>query len=287
MRRFIEMIRSNRVGQDPVAVLFHYLRGQMVNWVDGNDGPVHWVAGSHRGLQFLDKVEFPRKQKRYIFSPQFEIRYDTAFEEVMKGCADRSRDAENKTWISGDYLRGMVALHRLGFAHSWEAWHDGKLVGGAFGVQLGSMISCDSMFHRMSNASKAAYGQTLVHLQKRGFRIVDTNGVAAHQVNYGEEWVPHWRFEQLILECLRESPSLTDDRPCPPLPWEVRALLPALRPARVLVRRLPWRKPAKANGPGVAIPEESKGQAATDGARSSQSGAQPAAAAATAPGEGQ
>jgi leucyl/phenylalanyl-tRNA--protein transferase len=251
MRRFLEMIRSDTVGEDPVAFLFHYLRGQMVNWKDGNNGPVHWVAGSHRGLQFLDKVEFPRKQKRYIFSPQFEIRYDTAFEEVMKGCADRSRDVENKTWISGEYLRGMVALHKLGFAHSWEAWHDGKLVGGAFGVQLGSMISCDSMFHRMSNASKAAYGQTLVHLQKRGFKIVDTNGVAAHQVNYGEEWVPHWRFEQLILECLRESPSLTDDRPCPPLPWEVRALIPALRPARVLVKRLPWRKPAKANGPGA------------------------------------
>jgi leucyl/phenylalanyl-tRNA--protein transferase len=242
MSRFLDMLRSGRVTDDPVAVLFHYVRGHMVNWVNGTDGPVHWVAASHRGLQFLDKVEFPRKQKRYIFSPQFEIRYDTAFEEVIRGCADRSGNVQNETWIGDAYLRGMIALHRMGFAHSFEAWHEGKLVGGAFGVQLGSMISCDSMFHRMSNASKAAYGQTLVHLQKRGFRVVDTNGVANHQVNYGEEWVPHWRYERLILECLRESPTLTDARPNPALPWEVRALIPALRPTRMILRRLPFLK---------------------------------------------
>lgn len=70
----------------------------------------------------------------------------------------------------------------MGFAHSYEAWHEGKLAGGGFGVQLGALICCDSMFHRVSNASKAAYGQTLFHLQKRGFKIVDTNGVANYQV---------------------------------------------------------------------------------------------------------
>lgn len=254
MPRFLDMLRSGRVTDDPVAVLFHYVRGHMVNWVNGVDGPVHWVGGSHRGMQFLDKVEFPRKQKRYIFSPQFEIRYDTAFAEVIQGCADRSREVENKTWINDAYLRGMVALHKLGFAHSYEAWHEGKLVGGAFGVQLGSMISCDSMFHRMSNASKAAYGQTLVHLQKRGFKVVDTNGVANHLVNYGEEWIPQWRYERLILECLRESPSLTDARPCPPLPWEVRALIPALRPARIVLHRLPFLKGTKMAADPTATP---------------------------------
>jgi leucyl/phenylalanyl-tRNA--protein transferase len=267
MRRFLDMIRSGRVSADPISVLFHCVRGHMVNWVDGNNGPVHWVGGSHRGLQFLDKVEFPRKQKRYIFSPQFEIRYDTAFEEVIRGCADRSRDIENKTWISEEYIRGMVALNRMGFAHSYEAWNEGKLVGGGFGVQLGSMISCDSMFHRMSNASKAAYGQTLVHLQKRGFKVVDTNGVASHQVNYGEEWVPQWRYERLILECLRETPSLTDDRPCPRLPWEVRALVPALRPARAFVKRMPWRKAAVPSGPGSENAAPGAVAAAVEGAQ--------------------
>jgi leucyl/phenylalanyl-tRNA--protein transferase len=240
MLRFYHMLSSAHVSQDPVALLWHYLCGHMVNWVNGESGPVRFNTGGHRGVQYLDKVQFPRKQKRYIFAPQFEIRYNTAFEEVVRGCADPTR--EGKTWISEELIRALVALNKMGFAHSYEAWTDGKLGGGGFGVQLGSMISCDSMFHRVSNASKAAYGQTLLHLQKRGFRLVDTNGVAEHQVNYGEEWLPRWKFEQETFACLKESPSLTDDRPYPPLPWEVRALLPGLRPMRRIVRKLPWVK---------------------------------------------
>ena len=160
MGRLASMMCAGRVSDDPVSVLWHYVAGRMVDWVNGKDGPVCWKAGSHRGVQWLDKVEFPRKQKRYIFSPAFEIRYDTAFEEMMRGCADLAR--EGKTWISEEYIRGMVGLNRMGFVHSYEAWSEGKLVGGGFGVQLGSMLTCDSMFHRMSNASKAAYGPSTV-----------------------------------------------------------------------------------------------------------------------------
>src|SRR5260221_6953047 len=188
LRRFYHMLSSARVSDDPVSILWHYLCGHMVNWLNGVSGPVDWTDGSHRGVQYLDKVQFPRKQKRYIFSPQFEIRYNTAFEEVVRGCADPSR--EGKTWVSEELIRGLIALNKMGFAHSYEAWHDGKLAGGGFGVQLGSMISCDSMFHRVSNASKSAYGQTLLHLQKPGFKLADTNGAADHPVNYREEAPP-------------------------------------------------------------------------------------------------
>src|SRR5882757_5409658 len=121
MFRFINMIRSGTVSPDPVAVLFHYLRGEMVNWANGKDGPTRWIAESHRGVQWLDKVEFPRKQKRYIFSPLFELRFDTAFEETIRGCANAPRDI--KCWISPELERGLVELHRMGFAHSYEAWH--------------------------------------------------------------------------------------------------------------------------------------------------------------------
>jgi leucyl/phenylalanyl-tRNA--protein transferase len=224
------------VTADPVAALWHYLNGRMCDWHNGNDGPVVWRSGSHRGVQWLEKVEFPRKQKRYIFSPLFDIRYDTAFEEVMRGCADITR--EGKTWISEEFIRAMIALNKMGFAHSWEAWSEGKLAGGCFGVQLGSIITCDSMFHTVSNASKAAYGQTLVRLRERGFRFVDTNGVAAHKVNYGEEWMQQWQYEKCVKEYIRESPSLTDERPYPKFPWEVRVLLPVARIARRIKRKL-------------------------------------------------
>jgi len=235
--RSLQLLQSNKVGDDPVAVLWHYIRGQMVNWVDGKSGAVHWESTSHRGVQWLDKVKFPRKQKRYIFSPLFDIRYDRAFEEVIRACADLAR--EGRTWISEPLIRGLIRLHHMGFAHSYEAWHNNQLVGGGFGIQLGCMISCDSLFHRMDNASKAAYGQTLVHLQNCGFKVVDTNGVASHSVNYGEEWLPSWQFQSLIFDCLKETPSLIDSRPCQPLPWEIKLMIPALRVSRKVIRTLP------------------------------------------------
>jgi leucyl/phenylalanyl-tRNA--protein transferase len=247
----------------------------MVNWVNGESGPVRWTTGSHRGVQYLDKVQFPRKQKRYIFAPQFEIRYDTAFEEVARGCADPSR--EGKTWVSEELIRGLTALHKMGFAHSYEAWQDGKLVGGGFGVQLGSMISCDSMFHRVSNASKAAYGQTLVHLQKRGFKLVDTNGVADHQVNYGEEWLARWQFERQMFECLKERPSLTDNRPYPQLPWEIRTLLPMLNPARKVLRRTPWTKAPRNTAPEEPAAAPTATAAKREGEAPSREGEAPSA----------
>ena len=249
MGRLASMMCAGRVSDDPVSVLWHYVAGRMVDWVNGKDGPVCWKAGSHRGVQWLDKVEFPRKQKRYIFSPAFEIRYDTAFEEVIRGCADLAR--EGKTWISEEYIRGMVALNKMGFAHSYEAWSEGKLVGGGFGVQLGSMLTCDSMFHRVSNASKAAYGQMLVRARERGFKLVDTNGVASHQVNYGEEWTPQWKFEGTLYECLgaRPAPTLVDGNAYPELPWQIRLMLPVLRVGRKVNRKMPWHKPPAAAPP--------------------------------------
>jgi leucyl/phenylalanyl-tRNA--protein transferase len=228
---------NSRVTDDPIATLWHYVCGHMVDWADHPGGRLRWTGVTHRGVQWLDKVQFPRKQRRYIFSPLFDIKYNQAFDETIRGCADQTRN--EPTWISDAYIRALLALHSMGYAHSFEAWSEGKLVGGAYGVQLGSLMTCDSMFHRISNASKAAYGQTLLHLQKRGFKIVDTNGVAAHQVNYGEEWMPQWQFERLVFDCLKDSPAITDDRPAPPpLPFDLRAMIPLLRLRRAVARRL-------------------------------------------------
>jgi leucyl/phenylalanyl-tRNA--protein transferase len=228
---------SSRVIDDPIATLWHYVRGHMLDWEGPVGGPLSWKRMSHRGVQWLDEVKFPKSQNRYIFSPDFEIRYDTAFELTIRGCANQPR--MEKTWISENYIRAMTALHEMGFAHSFEAWRDGQLVGGAFGVQLGSMMSCDSMFHTQSNASKAAYGRLLVHLRHRGFKLVDTNGVATHQVKYGEQWIPQWWFENLIFDCLEESPTLVEGAPPPPpLPISLRAMLPLMRLSRGVARRM-------------------------------------------------
>jgi len=232
---------SVKIHSDPMDMLWHYANGEMPCYLVREGGEVGWIKYTHRGVQFLDKFEFPRKQLRYIFSPKFQVKYNQAFEETLAGCADLSR--EGRTWITPELITGYTELHRLGYAHSYEAWMDGKLVGGAIGVQIGGYITCETMFHRVNNASKAAWGQTLVRLKERGFKWVDTNCVAAHQVEYGEEWVMQWKFEQMVNEAMKENHSLADDIPCPPVPWILKAGLPVARILSSARKRLPWWKP--------------------------------------------
>jgi leucyl/phenylalanyl-tRNA---protein transferase len=231
---------SWKIRPDPMDMVWHYASGEMPCYLDGEFSEVGWVRYTHRGVQFLDKMNFPKKQLRYIFSPKFQIKYNTAFNDVLEGCADLSRDG--RTWITPELAEGYRQLHRLGYAHSFEAWQDGKLVGGALSVQVGGYITCETMFHRVSNASKAAWGQTLVRLKERGFKWIDTNCVASHHVEYGEEWLPQWKFERLLIPTLKENLSLADDIPCPPVPWVVKAGLPIARLLRSVRKRLPWYK---------------------------------------------
>jgi leucyl/phenylalanyl-tRNA--protein transferase len=230
---------SKRIRPGWLDMLWHYASGAMPCYLDADQSQVGWVKYSHRGIQVLDKVEFPKAQRRYIFSPKFTIKYNQAFEQCLRNCATGRKDG--RTWITPEVFEGYMNLHRRGYAHSFEAWQDGVLVGGAIGVQIGGFITCETMFHHVSNASKAVWGQTLVRLRERGFKWIDTNCVASHKVAYGEDWVPQWRFEQMAAEAMRQNATLGDDWPCPKLPWQLRLGLPASRLAEKAARKLGWR----------------------------------------------
>jgi leucyl/phenylalanyl-tRNA--protein transferase len=171
-------------------------------------GPIGWRKYSHRGIQWLtnDRIHIGKKQKRDVFDERFEVRYDTAFDQVIAGCAT-PRSSDEATWITPGLRELYGELHRRGFAHSFECWHEGRLVGGSFGIQLGSMMTIESMFHTMDNASKAAYVRTLLHLRERGFTIVDLNNVTPVFERFGAETVPQWKFEQILKESLRMWPT--------------------------------------------------------------------------------
>src|SRR5947209_8903514 len=100
------VLPSRRVTADPLDILWHYATGYMPDFLNGKSGPVGWVRWPHRGVQFLDKFKIPRKQKSYVLSPQFELRFDSAFEEVVRACADVHRHAiadgpaGGQTWIT-------------------------------------------------------------------------------------------------------------------------------------------------------------------------------------------
>ena len=227
---------SAPVTADPLDYLWHSASGEMAFWLNGHDGPVGWVRAPHRGVQHLDKIQFSKKQHRFVFAEKFEVRYNQAFEQVVRACADLHR--EGKTFVTEPMVQALLALHKMGFAHSFESYCDGQLAGGGFGIQLGSVISADSLFYRVSNGSKAAFGRFLLHVRERHFSLVDVNVVGDHTVNFGEEWMPQWQFEQHLRNHLKDTPSISDDRPAPPLPWQIKYALPVARLWRNFRRRI-------------------------------------------------
>jgi leucyl/phenylalanyl-tRNA--protein transferase len=232
---------SRRIGPDPLDILWHFALGYMPDYLRRSGPAAGWCRHSHRGVQFLDQLQMPSGQKRYVFSPRFELRFNQAFEQVVRACAAVHHPLhdgrEGLTWITPELITGLLRLHAMGYAHSYEAWCDGRLAGGAFGIQLGGFLTMGSMYHDVANASKAAVGRAMYHLRDRGFRCIDIGIVPVHRVNFGASWLPRWKFEEELRGMLGQSVSITDDCPCRPIPWPLRLGLPAARVFRAAQRR--------------------------------------------------
>lgn len=230
------LVGSDRITADPYDMLAHYALGDIPCYVAGEGSDVAWIRQSHRGVHLLEEITIPKSQRRYVMSPRFEFHINRAFGEVVAGCADTSRTGF--TWIGPELVETYTKLHEMGFAHSFEAWCDGELAGGCFGVQIGSYMSVESMFHRASHASKAAYGRGLMLLKERGFLLVDSNPCDDSSRNYGEEWVAQWRFEELLREAIERPASLWPNQDPLPLPPKVKRILPLARVVRSLARKV-------------------------------------------------
>ncbi len=240
-------------------MLWHYSKGRFPVAGSYNLGGVRWTATTHRGVQMLDdSIKIPAKQRGYVFNRGFELRFNHAFDQVVRHCADPARSGDGKTWLDQPLVDGYGALHKLGFAYSFEAWRDGRLEGGGFGVQIGGYVSVDSMFHLADNASKAAYVLMLLRLRERGFSFVDVNEPAPHFSRWGAVWIQGWRFDAALRQAMTRRASFDDSAAAPALPWSIRVALPATRLASRVGRALRLRggprsdaQPATA-APGVA-----------------------------------
>jgi leucyl/phenylalanyl-tRNA--protein transferase len=224
---------------DPITMLRRYADGYFPCFLrDGaRGGAVGWRKYSHRGVQFLDeRIRIAPKQKRYVFASRFQVKFNTAFGDVVRACADLARDGY--TWITPGLADGFAKLHEMGYAHSFECWEDGRLVGGAFGLQLGSIVTIESMFHTADHASKAAYGQTLLRLRERGFTLVDVNDATDHFARFGAETIRQWRYDQLLRAALNDRPSLDEAFPARPLPLRLQIELPVARAFQGIKRRV-------------------------------------------------
>ena len=136
---------------EPGTLLAAYRRGLFPMPGESPHDPMLWFCPTQRGVLPLDGLKVSRSLRRS--ARDFEIRIDTAFEEVVAGCADPRRP---QGWIDESIMAAYVALHRLGWAHSVEAWRDGRLAGGLYGVAIGGLFAGESMFHRERDASKVA-----------------------------------------------------------------------------------------------------------------------------------
>jgi leucyl/phenylalanyl-tRNA--protein transferase len=134
----------------------------------------------------------------------FEVRVDSAFEAVMRGCAETS-DKRPNTWINDEILRLYAALFRRGAAHSVECWHADALVGGLYGVSLGAAFFGESMFSRVTDASKVALVHLVARLKRGGYRLLDTQFLTPHLARFGGIEIPKSRYRRLLAEALAGS----------------------------------------------------------------------------------
>jgi leucyl/phenylalanyl-tRNA---protein transferase len=158
---------------------------------------IEWYSPDPRGVLPLDTFHAPARLQRVIRQGRFELRINQSFPEVLACCA-----ARGETWITEEIFGTYLELHRLGFAHSVETWHEGTLAGGLYGVALGGAFFGESMFHRVTDASKVALHGLITRLRDRGFSLLDTQWVTPHLRQFGALEIPRARYLRLLQRAL-------------------------------------------------------------------------------------
>jgi len=164
----------------------------------GPDGEISWYAPEERGIIPLDGVIVSRSLRRTLRSGTFDVRIDTDFAAVIRACAERP-----EVWISRGIIESYLRLHRLGFAHSVECWHEGTLAGGLYGVAIGGAFFGESMFSRRTDASKVALVRLTERLTERGYTLLDTQYLTPHLASLGGVAVPKREYLRRLDSALR------------------------------------------------------------------------------------
>jgi leucyl/phenylalanyl-tRNA--protein transferase len=190
----------------PERLLAAYARG-IFPWPH-RDLPLLWFSPDPRFVIEPARAHVPASLRKRMRRGGYEIRADTVFHEVMLGCRSAPRPGQDGTWITPEMIAGYEALHRLGYAHSIEAYEDGALVGGLYGVSLGRMFTGESMFAKAPDASKVAFATLLGNFVAWGFAFVDCEVHTPHLARFGGEQWPRPRFLQALAAAL-EAPAKT------------------------------------------------------------------------------
>lgn len=173
-----------------------------------SDPEVFWVRPEWRGIIPLNDFHVPKSLRKAIRQGLFEIRIDGDFAAVLDACAEE-RDARPSTWINAPIREAYLELNRLGHAHTVEAWRDGVLAGGLYGVTLGRVFFGESMFSRATDASKICLVHLVERLREREYMLLDTQFTTDHLKRFGAIDVPRRKYELMLAEALESNVKFT------------------------------------------------------------------------------
>ncbi len=199
--------RRGRNNDITVDILLRAYAAGLFPMADSADDPeLFWVEPEIRGIIPLNNFHVSKSLAKAMRKKPFEIRFDTAFEAVMAGCAAEAPDRPS-TWINATIRRLYTELHEIGHAHSVEAWEGDELVGGLYGVSLGAAFFGESMFSRRTNASKICLVHLVERLRAAGFVLLDTQFTTEHLKTFGAIDVPKLEYAKM-LDLAVNRPSL-------------------------------------------------------------------------------
>jgi len=179
-------------------------------WYEGM--PMFWWSPDPRFVLYPDELHVARSLRTRTRTAGYEIRYDTEFETVIRGCSAAPRPDQDGTWITEEMIDGFVGLHRAGHAHSIEAWEGDELVGGLYGVALGGLFCGESMFTTRPDASKVAFVHLVEKLRTRGFRVIDCQMETEHLARFGARDISRAAYMEELDRCLEMEDVVGDWR---------------------------------------------------------------------------
>lgn len=178
-------------------VLHAYTQGIFPMADPDENNEIFWYEPTMRGVIFPGEFHVSKNLRRLIAKKTFELRMDGDFEACIRGCAARP-----ETWISEEIIEVYTGLHQMGYAHSFEAWQDGKMAGGLYGVALGKVFFGESMFHKVTDASKAALVFLVEWMKKEGYELLDCQFINEHLLQFGAREIKQEEFLELLDQAL-------------------------------------------------------------------------------------
>jgi leucyl/phenylalanyl-tRNA---protein transferase len=188
----------------PDLLLRAYALGVFPMAESRNDPELYWIDPKQRGILPFERFHVPRSLRSRLRRGQFQIRIDSDFAGVIEGCAEPAPGRPD-SWINDEILKLYCGLHEKGNAHSIEAWSEGRLVGGLYGVAVGGAFFGESMFSREPDASKVALVHLVARLKTGGFELLDTQFVTKHLARFGAIEIPRQRYHELLQSAIGKT----------------------------------------------------------------------------------